>query len=129
MFLLDMDIEKIPEPITLTAAVAMFKESDRSLDICAIIAEHCLKEQTTNEMQKAVNQLRDQFLTAPPPGLDEMKMTRREAERLSLAVVGIGGIVTIHDELQDMVYQTIEAVVEGTRTAIRNFGDFVSDNE
>ena len=128
MFLLDMDIERIPEPITMTAAVAMFRESERSLDICAIISEHCLKEQRNDEMQNAVNQLRDQFLTAPPPGLDEEKMTRKEAERLALAVVGIGGIVTIHDELQDMMYQTIEAVVEGTRTAIRNFGDFVSDN-
>ena len=58
-------------------------------------------------MQNAVNQLRDQFLTAPPPGLDEMKMTRREAERV-LAVVGIGGIVTIHDELQDRMYQPLK---------------------
>lgn len=127
MFLLDMDIERIPEPITMTAAVAMFRENDRSRDLCALISEHCLKEQHNDEMQNAVNQLRDQFLTAPPPGLDEA-MTRKEAEKLALAVVGIGGIVTIHDELQDMMYQTIEAVVEGTRTAIQNFGDFVSNN-
>lgn len=122
-----MDIERIPEPIIMTAAVAMLRESERSLDICAIIAEHCLKEQRNDEMQNAVNQLRDQLLRAPHPGLDKA-MTRKEAERLALAVVGIGGIVTIHDELQEMIYQTIEAVVEGTKTAIQNFGDFVSDN-
>ena len=126
---ISMDIEKIPEPITMTAAVAMFRESDRSRDLCAVIAEHCLKEQKTNEMQEAVDLLRDQFMRAPPPGLDEKKMTRQEAEKLALAVVGIGGIVTIHDELESVIYDTIEAVVDGTRAAIRNFGDFVSNNE
>ena len=122
-----MDIERIPEPITLTAAVAMFQESHRSRDLCALICEHCMKEQTTSEMEDAVNTLRDRFLEQVPPGYDSM--TRSQASKLAKAVIGIGGIITIHDELESVVYDTIEAIVHGTRAALENFGNFVADNE
>lgn len=122
-----MDIERIPEPITLTAAVAMFHDSHRSRDLCALICEHCLKEQKTNDMEDAVNALRDRFLEQVPPGYESM--TRSQADKLAKAVIGIGGIITVHDELESVIYDTIEAVVDGTKAALENFGNFVADNE
>ncbi len=122
-----MEITKIPEPITMTAAMSMLTTSKRTLEICALICEYVLKEQNDDEMQDYVNNLRDMFLVQIPPSLDSI--TRAEAEKLAMGMVGIGGIVTVHDELEDTIYDTIEAVVDGTKAAIQNFGNFVADNE
>lgn len=122
-----MDITRIPEPITLTAAVAMFQESKKSLEMCSMICQMALKEQDTTQMQEHVNTLRDKFLKDIPPGYDSI--TRREALMLAEGVIGIGGILTIYEELEDTIYTTVEAVVDGTRAAIENFGNFVADNE
>jgi|TARA_B100001094_G_C18169280_1_gene794113 hypothetical protein len=122
-----MDITRIPEPITLTAAVAMFQESKKSLEICAMICRMALKEQDTTQMQEHIDMLRDKFLEDIPPGYDTI--TRREALTLAQGVIGIGGILTIYEELEDTIYTTVEAVVDGTRAAIENFGNFVANNE
>lgn len=122
-----MDITRIPEPITLTAAVAMFQESKKSLEICSMICRMALKEQDTTQMQEHIDMLRDKFLEDIPPGYDSI--TRREALMLAEGVIGIGGILTIYEELEDTIYTTVEAVVDGTRAAIENFGNFVADNE
>lgn len=122
-----MDITRIPEPITLTAAVAMFQESKKSLEICSMICRMALKEQDTTQMQEHIDMLRDKFLEDIPPGYDTI--TRREAITLAEGVIGIGGILSIYEELEDTIYTTVEAVVDGTRAAIENFGNFVADNE
>ena len=72
-----------------------------------------LKEQDTTQMQEHVNTLRDKFLKDIPPGYDSM--TRREALMLAEGVIGIGGILTIYEELEDTIYTTVEAVVDGTK--------------
>ena len=107
--------------------MSMLTTSKRTLEICALICEYVLKEQNDDEMQDYVNNLRDMFLVQIPPSLDSI--TRAEAEKLAMGMVGIGGIVTVHDELEDTIYDTIEAVVDGTKAAIQNFGNFVADNE
>lgn len=122
-----MDITRLPEPITLTAAVAMFQESKKSLEICSMICRMALKEQDTTQMQEHIDMLRDKFLEDIPPGYDSI--TRKEALTLAEGVLGIGGILTIYEELEDTIYTTVEAVVDGTRAAIENFGNFVADNE
>ena len=111
----------------MTAAMSMLTTSKRTLEICALICEYVLKEQNDDEMQDYVNNLRDMFLVQIPPSLDSI--TRAEAEKLAMGMVGIGGIVTVHDELEDTIYDTIEAVVDGTKAAIQNFGNFFADNE
>lgn len=122
-----MDITRIPEPITLTATVAMFQESEKSLELCAKISQLALKEQETTEMQEHIDMLRDKFLEQPPPGYGSL--TEKQATQLAQGVIGVGGIITIYEELEETIYSTVEAVVDGTRAAIENFGNFVADNE
>lgn len=122
-----MDITRIPEPITLTATVAMFQESEKSLELCAKISQLALKEQETTDMQEHIDMLRDKFLEQPPPGYDSL--TEKQATQLAQGVIGVGGIITIYEELEETIYSTVEAVVDGTRAAIENFGNFVADNE
>lgn len=123
-----MDLERIPEPIILTAAVAMFQANEDAMDVCSLISKQALKSQRTDEMKNTVNGLKDQFLSATPPGFDD-PMTGEKAEKLALAVVGIGGVLTLSDALHDLVFETIESVVAGTAAAIQNFGNFVAENE
>ncbi len=122
-----MDITKLPEPITLTATVAMFQESEKSLELCAKISQLALNEQETTAMQEHIDMLRDKFLEQPPPGYDSL--TKERATQLAQGVIGVGGIITIYEELEEMIYSTVEAVVDGTRAAMENFGNFVADNE
>ena len=122
-----MDITRIPEPITLTATVAMFQESEKSLELCAKISQLALKEQETTDMQEHIDMLRDKFLEQPPPGYNSL--TEKQATQLAQGVIGVGGIITIYEELEETIYSTVEAVVDGTRAAIENFGNFVADNE
>ncbi len=122
-----MDITRIPEPITLTATVAMFQESEKSLELCAKISQLALKEQETTDMQEHIDMLRDKFLEQPPPGYDSL--TEKQATQLAQGVIGVGGIITIYEELEETIYSTVEAVVDGAKAAIENFGNFVADNE
>jgi len=122
-----MDITRIPEPITLTATVAMFQESEKSLELCAKISQLALKEQETTDMQEHIDMLRDKFLEQPPPGYNSL--TEKQATQLAQGVIGVGGIITIYEELEETIYSTVEAVVDGAKAAIENFGNFVADNE
>ena len=123
-----MDMTKLPESIIMTAAMAMFLENEKSLDICAGVADTVLKcSEPPEGMEDGINQLTQMFMDQIPPGLDSI--TRKKANHLAKAVIGLGGIFSIHEELEDAVMQTFEMIVEGTKTAIQNFGNFVADNE
>lgn len=128
MFLLDMafEIRNLPEPITMTAGMAMFTENEQQVECCAAMLDYVLTQPGSSEMKEAIDALAKQFMEVPPPGYENLD--EKEALKLAKAIMALGAIVELHDMLGDYVEHTIIAIVEGTKTAIKNFGDFVSDN-
>jgi len=123
-----MDFTKLPESITITAAMAMFLEQEKFLDIAAGVSDTVMNSSEPPEgMEDGIKQLTQMFMDHIPTGLDSI--TRKEAEKFAKGVIGLGGIFAIHEELESTVMDTIEMIVEGTKNAIQNFGNFVADFE
>tara|TARA_B100001778_G_C18497315_1_gene587967 strand:- start:636 stop:1007 length:372 start_codon:yes stop_codon:yes gene_type:complete len=123
-----MDITKLPESVIMTAAMAMFLEEEKFLDICAGVTDTILKGSEPPEgMEDGIKQLTQMFMDQIPPGLDTI--THKDAKHFAKGVIGLGGVISIHEELENAVMQTFEMIVEGTKTALQNFGNFVADNE
>ena len=129
MFLLDMafEIRNLPEPVIVTAGMAMFHENPLQMEWASALLDHVLTQPGTDEMSDAINALSKQFVDTPPPGYDDM--TKEQAHKLAKASMALGAIIELHDTLEDYIEHTIIAIVDGTKNAIENFGNFVSEHE
>ena len=128
-----MDVTRLPEPITMSASMAILAMSPKTLNICVAIAETVLSDDDVPEgMQEHVDALVNTFMQQTPPMFDGPfgeNMSKEEATKLAYGIVGIGGIVSIHEEVQEAIYACIDSVVDGTKVAMENFGNFIADNE
>lgn len=120
-----LDLTEIPDEIAATATLAMINEHPKLRDILAALMDHILEQEDAKDLKRQHDHLVEVFKKAPPPSYDGEEV---DPESTAKSLVGMGLIISIHNEFGDYLQQSLHAIISGTREMVDNITGFTEEN-
>ena len=120
-----LDLTELPDEIAATATMAMISENPKLQGILEVFMDYILKQEDAKDLKMQHDKLVSAFTKAPPPSLDDSEI---DPASMAKSLVGMGLVISIHNEFGDYVQQTLHAIVDGTREMVENISGFTEEN-